>query len=223
MIRFRKLLCVLLAAAVLPGMLAGCRKSDGTEVFPTETVPVPENPKADEQDKSFTSIAVSEFAKTDAPFPLDDAQRPQQGIVMVMIFDDTEMKLNHTQAVNYFDSDGNVYRYRHAVDPDGDWLSVLTEHYRQGAQPVSLLGETEKKALWHLCQNAEKYRGAEQKTQKASGDVLGIKWLYLLDGSDDPILLARYDDLSVYIGDSEVTAFLNWFRLFQHNKITFGG
>ena len=95
MIRFRKLLCVLLAAAVLPGMLAGCRKSDGTEVFPTETVPVPENPKADEQDKSFTSIAVSEFAKTDAPFPLDDAQRPQQGIVMVMIFDDTEMKLNH--------------------------------------------------------------------------------------------------------------------------------
>ena len=203
-------------------MLAGCHKGDGTEVYPAETVPVAEDSRVEELEKQFTNVTVDENAKSDYPFSFAPAAQPKQEIVLVMIYDNTDQQGTHTQAINYYDRDGNVYRYRHPLQIEGDWIKTLYADYDRGATVVNIMGEAEKQTLWYLAANADRYRSAELQTENA-GEVLGIKWLYLVDPAGEPVLLARYDDTSVWCGDSEVVSFLNWFRYFYHGSFTFGG
>ena len=212
-----KILC-LTAAAVL---LTGCHKGDGTEYYPAETVPVAENSHVEELEKQFTNVTVDENAKSDYPFSFSPAERPKQEIVLVMLYDNTDQPGTHTQTVNYFDRDGNVYRYRHPLDLSGDWLKTLYADFDAGATVVNIMGEAEKQTLWYLAANAARYEKAELKSQNTD-EVLGIKWLYLINAEYQPVLLARYDDTSVCCGDSEVIAFANWFRYFYHGSFKFG-
>ena len=215
----RRLFCCLIPAALL---LTGCHKGDGTEVYPDETVPVAVNSHADEIRKQFTDVSVDANAKSDYPFSFDPAERPRQEIVLAMLYDNTDQRGQHTQAINYFDRDGNVYRYLQPLDLSGDWLKALYDDFDAGAPPVNIMGEAEKQTLWYLAANAGRYAGAAVRSQK-TGDVLGIKWLYLIDSENQPVLLGRYDDTSVYCDDSEVIAFLNWFRYYYHGSFSFGG
>lgn len=214
------LLAILTAAA-----LAGCHKGDGTEVIPDRhsSVAVKDDEKAAEKDKLFEGITEDPNAKQDAPFPLDSPERPKQEILLVMIYDNTEEELSHTQTVNYWDRDGRNFRYRHPVDPGGDWLDLLYDHYDNGAVPVNIMSETEKQTLWQIAAHSGEYAAAAQAVQDPGKDIYGVTWIYAINERDEPILLARYDDTCVYPDNSEVTAFLNWFRYFYHGSFVFGG
>ncbi|MBR5405026.1 MAG: hypothetical protein K6E36_00520 [Oscillospiraceae bacterium] len=212
-----RMLPVLLLAALLT---AGCRKGDGTERIP---VPVKENSNADYFDSLFTDVTEDKNAKKDTPFSVSGAVRPSQDIVLVMIYDNTEEMLSHSQAVNYFDRDGNTYRYRHPVDLSGDWLSVLQEDYRAGATVVNIMSEEERNTIWALAAEADTLKNAPLKTKSPGKDIYGVTYLYLIDETNQPILLAQYDDTSTCCDTPEVIAFADWFRYFYHGDFTFGG
>lgn len=223
-----RMIPVLFAALLLT---AGCRKGNGTESIPDRgaskgqgaSVPVAEDPNADSYDALFTDVTEDKNAKKDTPFPAENAVRPQQEIVMVMIYDNTEEQTTHTQAVNYFDRDGNTYRYRHPLDAEGDWIGTLLEDYRSGAAVVNIMSAEEKQTLWALAAQAEELKNAPLKTKSPGKDVYGVKWLYLISGQNEPVMLARYDDTCVCCDTPEVTAFADWFRYFLHDGFTFSG
>lgn len=211
------------AALLLSAALTGCYKGDGTEVRPSKAPPVAEDSFADMLDAAFTDVTVSPDAPTDHPFTIDTAalKEPEQDIVLVMIYDCTEDKHSHTQAVNYFDKAGRVYRYRHPLDLNSDWLPILAADKASGVNYVSLMSDAERQTLWHLYANADRYRSAPQKMQEA-GNPYGIRWIYLIDKSGSPVMLTRYDDLTVYPDLPEIVAFLNWFRYFFHSNFVYG-
>lgn len=214
--RYRILPALLLAALTA----AGCTKGTGSERVP---VPVEDNSNADYFDAMFTDVTEDRNARHDTPIETAGAVRPRQDIVLVMIYDNTEVDGKHTQQVNYFDSDGNNYCYRHPVDPDGDWLSVLKEDYRGGATVVNIMSQEERETLWQLAADAASLKQAPEKTLNPGKDIYGVKWLYLIDEQDEPVLLARYDDICVCRDTPEVIAFADWFRYFYHGDFRFGG
>ena len=218
----------LLAALLSAAALTGCYKGDGTEVIAqqAETVPAAAERRAEEDDAAFaqTKAEVSPAAKTDYPFSFDAqaCERPKQEIVMVMIYDAAEQPLQHDQTVNYFDRDGNCYRYRQALDLEGNWMDVLYDHYRSGAPAVSRMSEEETRTLWYFSGNAAVYKDAGLAVQDPGKEVYGVKWLYTVSERDEAVLLGRYDDVCAYADKPEVPAFLNWFRYYFHNSFQFG-
>lgn len=220
--RMLRLLAVLLCAV----LLSGCYKGDGTENYTPhrQTAPAQDDPFAAEKDAQFQDIGVDPNAATDTPFPFDAASvtEPQGDIVIALLYDNTRDKYNHTQAINYFDKYGNTYRYRKALDLEGDWLSVLKEDLAASPTVVNRMSEPEIRTLWYLAAHAEEYAGMELASQDAGVDVQGVYWLYVIDSAGQPVLLARYDDTARYVASSEVTAFLNWFRYFYHGSMVFG-
>lgn len=218
--KFRRISALLFAAVLLSALpLTACHKGDGTEKI---AVPVKDDSDAEKYDAMFTDVTEDKNAKKDTPFQTDGTARPAQDIIMVMLYDNQEEELNHSQAVNYFDSDGNTYRYRHPVDADGDFLTPLLEEYRSGATVVNIMSEEERTTLWSLAAKAGSLKNAKMKSKKAENEVYGVTSLYLIDEKNEPILLARYDDTSVCCDDPDAVAFADWFRYFFHPYITFG-
>ncbi|MBQ5335472.1 MAG: hypothetical protein J6Z45_05955 [Oscillospiraceae bacterium] len=217
----RRVSALLAAALALSAFsLTACHKGDGTEKI---AVPVRDDSDADRFDAMFTDLTEDKNAKKDTPVAIDGTVRPKQGIVMVMVYDNTEEELSHTQAVNYFDSDGNTYRYRHPVDADGDFLTPLLEEYRTGATVVNIMSEEERNTLWSLAAKADTLRNADFSSKLPGKDVYGSTALYLIDENNEPILIAKYDDTSVCRSDPDAVAFADWFRYFYHPGFTFGG
>lgn len=218
------------AIAVMLGAvcLTGCYKGDGTEVIPErhEAVPVKENTHAEADDEAFRNTDLTEDpdAKKDYPFAFDAAacERPKQDIVLVMIYDNTEQKLDHSQTVNYFDRDGRCYRYRQPLDLSGDWMNVLYDHYRSDPPAVNVMSEEEKRTLWYLSAHAAEYQNAEKVQQDPKKEIFGVKWIYTVSERDEAVLLGRYDDTCVYADVPGVPEFLNWFRYFFHSSFRFG-
>lgn len=213
--RFRRLPALLLAAL----LLTACHKGDGTERI---AVPVRDDSDADRVNALFTDVTEDKNARTDTPFQADGTERPKQDIVMVMLYDNTEEELSHDQAVNYFDSDGNTYRYRHPVDADGDFLTPLLEEYAGGATVVNIMSAEERSTLWALAAKADALKNAGFRTKSADDEVYGVTSLYLIGENNEPVLLAKYDDNSVCCDDPDVIAFADWFRYFYHPYVTFG-
>ena len=215
-----------LTAALLAALLlTGCRKGDGTENrTPTkENAPIITDAYAEEKDAMFTDVTVDENAKGDLPFAFDTSavEKPQQDIVLALLYE----KFNGAkkeQTVNYYDADGNVYRYRQPLDLNGDWYSVLHDAWKNGATVVNKMSDAERQTLWYLAAHTADYEALELKKQVTHTGVSGTYWLYLIKPDGEPMLLAVYEKTAQYRDSAEVTAFLNWFRYFFHGDFKFG-
>lgn len=203
-------------------LLTGCYKGDGTEVRVRKTAKLEDDSLADMMDARFTNVTVDATARTDYPFSFEPVtEEPVQELLLVMIYDYAD-RYTHSQAVNYFDRSGNVYRYRHPVDPDGDFMTPLLEQYRAGGTVVSIMGEPERETMRYLAAHVSDYRKAELKEQDTGTDVYGGTSLYLIDSRGEPVLIGKHDDISLYRDSSEIVSFLNWFSFFYHGDFTFG-
>ena len=221
--RLRRAGGVLTALLLGAVCLTGCYKGDGTEVRVRKTAKAEDNPNAELFESMATNVSVDPNAKTDTPFPFDPvAEEPVQDIILVMIYDRAD-SVSHTQAVNYFDRSGNVYRYWNAVDSDGDFMTPIRAHYSGGAPAVSIMGDAERETLRYLAEHVSDYSKAVMKEQDTGKDVYGYTQLWLIDKRGEPVLIARYDDVSEYRDSSEIISFLNWFRIFYHGDFIFGG
>lgn len=219
----KKTLAALFLAAML---LTGCRKGDGSEEYtpPRDLSDVVTDAYAAEKDASFTNVTVDEAeAKGDKPFAFDSAglERPKQDIVLALLYEkDNGVKIE--QAVNYYDADGNVYRYREPLDFNGDWFPVLDNARKNGAVVVNKMSDSERETLWYLAAHAGDYEPLEMKRKVTGNDVQGVYLLYLIKPDGSPLLLARYAGTAEYRYSAEVAAFLNWFRYFYHGSFKFG-
>lgn len=213
-------------AAMLCGlMLTGCYKGDGTENYTphAKSVPVQTEANIQEIDATFTNVTVDVNAKSDYPFAFDAAalKKPETGIVFALLYE----KFNGVameQAVNYFDADGNVYRHREPLDFSGDWLPVLQDSLKNGATVVNKMSDAERETLWYLSAHTADYEAMDMKQQDSGRDVAGVYQFYVVKPDGEPLLIARYDDVSLYRDCAEIPAFLNWFRYFYHADLVFG-
>lgn len=219
----KKTYAAALGALLSASLLTACYKGDGTEVRVRKAPKLEENSYADTLDAEFTDVSVRPDAPTDTPIVLDGTQMSaKQDILLIQIYDYSD-KYSHTQKVNYYDRDGNVYYYRQPVEPDGDFYTPLYENWKSGATVVNIMGDVERETVQYLAAHAEDYKNTEMKTQETGKDIYGVTWLYLVDQSGEPVLLARYDDTCAYRDDKEVVDFLNWFSFFYHGDVVFGG
>ncbi len=213
---------LLLSAAVL----CGCRKGDGTGNGPSmfqQTVPVQTEMRSVNSVSDPQALEVDPTAPTEPPFPIDPAalQEPQQDLILVQILDNTDVSSKHTQTVNCFDKAGRVYRLIDPIDPYGNWLTTVQAELARGCEPVNQLSDAERDTLWYLAQHAAEYAAAETDTEYI-GAVTATRWLYTFGNDGKPVLLAKYDDNSAWVKDSNVIAFANWFRFFFHSGFQFG-
>jgi len=215
----------LLAALIGSLLLTGCYKGDGSENYTPHTAPVPiqTDAHAEEKDATFTNVTVDVNAKGDHAFAFDTAalKKPEQSIVLAMLYEKYDGVSKH-QAINYFDADGNVYRYLQPLDLEGDWFSVLQEAWKNGATVVNKMSDAERETLWYMAAHTADYEALEMKQQSAGKDVVGAYQFYLIKPDGKPLAIARYDDTCLYRDSAEITAFLNWFRYFYHGDLVFG-
>ncbi len=206
---------VLMTAVLLP--CCGCYKGDGTETPPAQQFGLPEpDPHAAYKESITTNVSVDPNAKKDYPFAFDanTVAEPAQDILLVMIYDNYEN--GRTQTVNFYDKNGNVYRYRQPLDTASEnWFAVLQSYYPT-ASPVNIMSDEEKNTLRYIASQYTTYAAADIATQATGGSPVGVRSLYLMDANGAPLLLARFDDTVMYRSNSEVTAFANWFRYFFH-------
>lgn len=211
---------MMMSAALL--LCSGCYKGDGTETPPSQHIGLPEaDPNAAYKESVTTNVAVDPNAKKDYPFAFDlnSVAEPAQDILLVMIYDNYEN--GRTQTVNFYDKKGNVYRYRQPLDTASEnWFAALQTYYPT-ASPVNIMSTEEQKTLWYLSSQIQTYAASDIGSQKTGGDILGVRTLYLMDSSGQPVMLARYDDTVMYRSHAEVTAFANWFRYFFHGTYVF--
>ena len=213
-----KPLAALLCAAML--LTTGCRKGDGNSDRMSKIVTYAD---ADTHETALTSVTADPNASTDKPFAFDASSlnRPKQDIVLALLYEkETEYRID--QAINYYDADGNVYRYNKPLDLSGDWFSELESDRKNGAAPVSKMNEAECETLWYLAAQAEEYEKLDMQRRVIDKDVQGTYWLYLIKPDGTPIKLAIYAKTSEYRHSAEVASFLNWFRFFYHGNYKFG-
>lgn len=212
------------AVCCLPAaLLTGCYKGDGTEVRVRKTAKLKENSYADVLDAEFSDVSVDANAKTDYPFSIDAnaLKTPAQDIVMILIYEYAD-PYSHTQRVNYYDREGNVYLYRQPVDTNKEFYSVLHTHWSEGATVVNIMGDADRNMLRYFADRADECADLPLIEQDPGKDIYGTTQLYLVDESGTPVLLGQYGDVCMYRDSSEVTAFLNWFSFFYHGDVTFG-
>lgn len=214
---------VLLTVVLLP--CCGCYKGDGTETPPAQQFGVPEpDPNAAYKESITTNVTIDSNAKTDYPFAFDASTvaEPTQDILLVMIYDNYED--GRTQTVNFYDKNGNVYRYRQPLDTAAaNWFATLRDYYLidATASPVNIMGDAERQTLWYMASQQSTYAAADIATQSAGSDPMGVRSLYLINENGESMLLVRYDDTVMYRQNAEVTAFANWFRFFFHGTYQF--
>lgn len=220
MIFCKRCAAVLMTAILLP--CCGCYKGDGTETPPAQQFGMPDpDPNAAYKESITTNVTVDPNAKTDYPFAFDanTVAEPMTDILLVMIYDNYEN--GRTQTVNFYDKKGNVYRYRQPLDTAAaNWFATLQSYYPT-ASPVNIMSEAETKTLWYMASQKSTYAATDIATQNTGSHPAGVRSLYLMDASGEPMLLARYDDTAMYRHHTEVTAFANWFRYFFHGNYQF--
>jgi len=216
-LKIKKPLAALLCAAML--LTTGCRKGDGSDRM-SKIVTYAD---ADTQETSLTSVTADPDANNEKPFAFDASSlsRPKQDIVLALLYEkETEYRID--QAINYYDADGNVYRYNKPLDLSGDWFSELESDRKNGAAPVSKMNEAECETLWYLAAHAEEYEKMQMKRRVIDKNVQGTYQLYLIKPDGTPIKFAVYAKTSEYRYSAEVASFLNWFRFFYHSDYKFG-
>lgn len=214
--RLHNLLC---AAVLLCGVVlcSGCYKGNGTETPPRQYFELPaEDPHAAEKEAKFTDVSEDAAAKKDYPFALDvnTVTEPAHDILLVMIYDNYEN--GRTQTINFYDKNGYAYRYRQPLDTTADnWFDTLLAYYPTAA-PVNQMSAEEQKTLWYLSSQSSVFADTPLASEKDIGHPVGVRSLYLMTATGEPVLLARYDDTVLYRDNAEVTSFANWFRYFFH-------
>ena len=217
---------VLCTALVSLTLTTGCYKGDGTETRPTGSNQ--NNPSVNilppdvKEGTPISDLSPDVKAKTDAPFPFsaDDAKKPDQDILLVLLYE--EFGNSYKQTVNYYDVDGYVYRFRSALNlKNDDWVELLEQH-RDQHDPVGMMGDVERDTLRYLANHAEDYEDATLKQQTRDGDLPGCSTLYVISEDNEPIEIASYANTCTYRNHEDIIAFANWFRYFYHGDVVFG-